>query len=51
VDGVSHDTQYQFEWDENKARANLAGHGISFNEAKLAFSNPNRITEKDDRFD
>ena len=27
----------EFEWDENKAAANLSKHGVSFNEAKTVF--------------
>ena len=26
-----------FEWDENKAKSNLAKHGVSFEEAKTVF--------------
>ena len=29
-----------FEWDEDKARANLAKHGIRFQEATQAFADP-----------
>lgn len=29
-----------FEWDRNKAAANLAKHGISFDEAKTVFNDP-----------
>ncbi len=29
-----------FEWDEDKARANLEKHGVSFEEAKSAFDDP-----------
>jgi uncharacterized DUF497 family protein len=41
----------EFEWDEEKAKANLAQHGISFDEAQSVFSDPNHITDSDDRFD
>ena len=30
----------EFEWDEKKAAANLADHGISFDEAKTVFDDP-----------
>ncbi len=30
-----------FEWDQKKASSNLAKHGISFEEAKTAFWDPN----------
>ena len=30
----------EFEWDEEKAAANLAKHGVSFNEAKTIFDDP-----------
>lgn len=29
-----------FEWDRNKAAANLAKHGVSFDEAKTVFNDP-----------
>ena len=29
-----------FEWDENKSRANLAKHGVSFEEAATVFGDP-----------
>ncbi|HEY0079888.1 MAG TPA: BrnT family toxin [Pyrinomonadaceae bacterium] len=29
-----------FEWDEGKAEANLAKHGVSFEEAKTVFDDP-----------
>jgi uncharacterized protein len=35
----------RFEWDENKNRANRAKHGISFETAILAFSDPSVLTE------
>jgi uncharacterized DUF497 family protein len=31
---------YTFEWDANKARINLARHGVAFEEALTAFSDP-----------
>jgi uncharacterized DUF497 family protein len=30
----------EFEWDEEKAVANLAKHSVSFNEAKTVFDDP-----------
>ncbi len=30
----------EFEWDDEKAAANLAKHGISFDEAKTVFDDP-----------
>lgn len=30
----------EFEWDEKKAAANLARHGVSFDEAKSVFDDP-----------
>jgi uncharacterized DUF497 family protein len=30
----------EFEWDEEKAAANLAKHGVSFDEAKTIFDDP-----------
>jgi uncharacterized DUF497 family protein len=41
----------EFEWGEDKAKANFARHGISFEEAQLVFSDPHHFTERDDRFD
>ena len=40
-----------FEWDENKAKSNLAKHGVSFEEAKAAFRDPFALELLDDRFD
>ena len=37
-----------FEWDANKARANLRKHGISFEVAATVFGDPNAITVYDD---
>lgn len=36
-----------FEWDDAKARANLAKHGVSFVEAVAAFADPNRVVLPD----
>ncbi|HMQ02601.1 MAG TPA: BrnT family toxin [Pyrinomonadaceae bacterium] len=33
----------EFEWDSRKATANLEKHGVSFDEASLAFFDPNAI--------
>jgi uncharacterized DUF497 family protein len=41
----------QFEWDKAKARANVAKHGISFEDAKEAFRDPFALELVDDRFD
>ncbi|MDT4953019.1 MAG: uncharacterized protein QOJ02_1157 [Acidobacteriota bacterium] len=30
----------EFEWNENKAEANLSKHGVSFEEAKTVFDDP-----------
>lgn len=30
----------EFEWDRDKARRNLAKHGVSFDEAKTVFDDP-----------
>jgi uncharacterized DUF497 family protein len=46
-----------FEWDENKNQSNIEKHGISFEYAKQAFCDPNRLTlydsghsQREDRF-
>jgi len=36
-----------FEWDLNKNKENIAKHGISFEEARIAFSDEKRFVEKD----
>lgn len=36
-----------FEWDDRKARANLAKHGISFEEASTVFADPLSLTIPD----
>lgn len=38
---------YKFEWDENKARINLAKHKISFDEGRTIFTDPFLITLAD----
>lgn len=40
-----------FEWDEQKNKSNIIKHGISFQEAKEIFKDPNRLTYIDNRFD
>lgn len=37
-----------FEWDESKARANLAKHGIDFADAIGVFNDPRALTIADD---
>ena len=37
-----------FEWDENKARANLEKHKVSFDEARTIFADPLLLTFIDD---
>lgn len=39
--------QLEFEWHEEKAKANLRKHGISFEEAKTVFNDPFSITIAD----
>jgi uncharacterized protein len=41
----------EYEWDEAKAAANLAKHGISFTAAARALEDPRKIEMLDDRFD
>ena len=36
-----------FEWDENKAKSNLAKHGVSFEEASTVFGDPLSLTIPD----
>ena len=36
-----------FEWDENKAKSNLAKHGVSFQEASTVFGDPLSLTISD----
>lgn len=36
-----------FEWDENKARQNIAKHGVSFIEATTVFTDPLSVTIED----
>jgi hypothetical protein len=37
---VLNDRQFQFEWDEIKAAANVRKHGISFDLARTVFHDP-----------
>jgi uncharacterized DUF497 family protein len=41
----------QYEWDEAKATANLAKHGVSFTAAARALDDPWKVEILDDRFD
>jgi uncharacterized protein len=36
-----------FEWDEEKAKANLKKHGVSFGEATEVFDDPNALEDYD----
>jgi uncharacterized DUF497 family protein len=40
-----------FEWDDTKAAANLANHGVSFARARLVFADPFAVGRIDDRED
>jgi hypothetical protein len=40
-----------FEWDDQKARNNLAKHGVSFEEAQSALVDPAAVFFSDDDFD
>jgi uncharacterized protein len=40
-----------FEWDNEKAKANLAKHGVSFEQAREAFGDPFGLELIDDRFE
>ena len=39
--------KHRFEWDEDKNRANIAKHGISFVDAQQAFQDKDRMIEDD----
>ena len=41
----------QFEWDERKAAANFAKHGITFTAAARALEDPRKVEKLDDRFE
>lgn len=38
-----------FEWEENKNEQNRQKHNVSFEDAQLAFIDPNRLIIKDDK--
>lgn len=40
----------QFEWDRDKARANLVKHGVDFETAKTVFLDQAALVELDDRY-
>lgn len=40
--------KYIFQWDENKARVNLAKHKVSFEEGKTIFYDPFILTFRDE---
>jgi len=49
--------KYEFAWDENKHKANIRKHGISFQEASSVFDDPNILylfdeehSDDEDRF-
>lgn len=42
-------TDARFEWNSEKAAANLSRHGVAFHEAVLAFRDPFAIERIDDR--
>ncbi len=37
----------EFEWDDGKARRNVRDHGVTFEQAKLAFDDPDSIDRLD----
>ena len=41
----------QFEWDSDKAAANVSRHGVSFELAMLVFIDNDRLIKRDERFD
>ena len=42
---------HRFEWDDGKARLNLAKHKVSFETATVVFDDPNAIIETDNEPD
>ena len=44
---IEPDSIYEFDWDKNKARINLAKHKISFEEGKTIFKDPYLVTYPD----
>lgn len=43
--------ELDFEWDEDKAQANLEKHGIAFEDARLVFLDSKRLVREDKRKD
>jgi uncharacterized protein len=41
----------EYEWDDSKAEENQRKHGVTFEEAAYALSDPMALEELDDRFD
>ena len=41
------DRQFQFEWDESKAAANIRKHGVSFELASSVFADPRLLSVAD----
>lgn len=41
----------EFEWDDDKARANLVDHKIDFNDARLVFADFGLVEDEDDTMD
>lgn len=41
------DRQFEFEWDENKAAANIRKHGVSFELASSIFADPRLLSVAD----
>lgn len=44
-------TCMEFEWDEQKNRANITKHGIDFEQAKALFDDPYLVSRVDERFE
>jgi uncharacterized protein len=38
----------RFEWDDAKAEANIRKHGVTFEDARRVFDDPNALMESDD---
>lgn len=47
---VSGEGPEEFEWDDEKAEANLVKHGIAFELAAKVFGDPDRLDVGDERF-
>ncbi len=43
--------ELEFEWDEEKATANVEKHGIEFEDARLVFRDRRRLVREDKRMD